>query len=73
MRDPVTKDLLRAELLEMRAEIRAELSELRTETHKGFVEVYRDLSALTRTLWITQLSAVALILVGVGLLLHFKL
>jgi hypothetical protein len=45
---------------------KGELAELRAEMHKEF-------AALTRTIWLTQLSTIGIILVGVGLLIHFKL
>ena len=45
---------------------KADLSALRAEIHEG-------IGKLTITLWITQLSTVGIILVGVGLLVHFKL
>ena len=45
---------------------KADLSALRAEIHGA-------IGKLTTTLWITQLSTVGIILVGVGLLVHFKL
>jgi hypothetical protein len=41
------------------------LAELRAEVHKEF-------SALTRTFWQIQLSAIAVTLVGVGIIVHWK-
>ena len=53
----VTRDYLDMKL-------KAELAELRAEFHKEF-------SALTRAFWQIQLSAIAVTLVGVGIILHW--
>jgi hypothetical protein len=58
--------LLKAGISDLRAELKAGISDLRAEMYKAF-------AGLTTTLWITQLSATGLTLVGVGLLIHFKL
>ena len=55
--------LVTREYLDMK--LKAELSELRAEFHKEF-------SALARTFWQIQLSAIAVTLVGVGIIVHWK-
>jgi hypothetical protein len=53
-------------------EIERELSHLVTkaEFHKEMGDFKAD---LMKTIWLTQLTTIGLILIGVGLLIHFKL
>lgn len=58
-------------------EVHEEVLNLRAEMHKNFgdfkSEMRREFADLIKTIWITQLSTAGIILVGVGLLLHFHL
>lgn len=58
-------------------EVHDEVIDLRAEFHKEFgdfkAEMQRQFSELLKTIWLTQLSAIGIILIGVGLLVHFKL
>ena len=45
---------------------KADLAELKAEIYKSFAE-------LIKTVWLSQLTAMGVILIGVGLLIHFKL
>jgi len=60
----MTPDEVHNELLQLRSEIHKELGDFKAEMQKQFGE-------LIKTLWITQLSTTAIILVGIGLLIHF--
>ena len=61
----------------LRADIHREFGNFRTgmqEQFGGFAAgMQKQFSGLIITIWITQLSALSIILVGVGLLIHFKL
>jgi hypothetical protein len=45
------------------------IAELRAEIHKDFGDFKAD---LMKTLWLTQLSTIAIILVGVGIIVHWR-
>jgi len=47
-----------------------EVLNLRAEIHKEFGDFKTD---LIKTIWITQLSTIGIILIGIGLLIHFRL
>lgn len=47
-----------------------ELANLRAAIHKDLGDFKAD---LMKTLWLTQLSTIGIVLIGVGLLVHFKL
>jgi hypothetical protein len=49
-------------------EVKLELLEFRAEFHKEFGDLKAE---LYKTLWLTQLTTIGIVLVGVGLLLHF--
>jgi hypothetical protein len=57
--------VIHTDIAGLRGVLKSDLSDLRAE-------MYKALAGLTTTIWITQLSATGLILVGVGLLIHFK-
>jgi hypothetical protein len=57
-----TKD----DLASLRAEILKDFGDFKTDIQKQF-------GGLITTIWITQLSTIGIILIGVGLLIHFKL
>jgi hypothetical protein len=56
-------------------EVHSELLEFRIEFHKEFgqfkADLYKSLADLYKTLWLTQLTTIGIVLVGVGLLIHF--
>jgi len=54
----------KADLANLRADIHQDFGDFRTDMQKQF-------GGLIQTLWLTQLSVAGLILVGVGLLIHF--
>jgi hypothetical protein len=45
---------------------KADLADLKAEIYKSFAE-------LIKTLWLSQLTALGVILVAVGLMIHFKI
>ena len=47
-----------------------DVANLRAEFYKALGDFKAD---LIKTIWITQLSAIGVTLIGVGLLIHFKL
>jgi hypothetical protein len=49
-------------------QVHGEVLNLRAEIHKDFGDFKAD---LLKTIWLTQLSTVGIILIGVGLLIHF--
>jgi len=51
-------------------DVHEELMEFKIEIHKLFGDFKTD---LIKTIWLTQLSTIGIILIGVGLLFHFKL
>ena len=61
-------------------EVHDEVRELRVEFYKEFgsfkADLFKELgdfkADLIKTIWITQLSTIGIILLGVGLMLHFK-
>ena len=62
--DAITESI--ADILQSDLATKTDLSTLRADIHQA-------IGKLTTTLWITQLSTVGIILVGVGLLVHFRL
>jgi hypothetical protein len=48
-----------------KVDLQSATAELRAEFHES-------IGKLTTTLWITQLSTIGIILVGIGLLVHFR-
>jgi hypothetical protein len=55
-------------LSNLRADIHKDFGDFRVDLHKSFGDFKAD---LIKTLWQTQLSIAGLILVGVGLIIHF--
>lgn len=55
---------------DFKTEMQKTFGDFKTEIHKAFGDFKTD---LLKTIWLTQLLAIGIILVGVGLLLHFKL
>jgi hypothetical protein len=55
-------------LANLRADIHKDFGDFRVEMHKAFGDFRVD---VVKTLWLTQLSMAGLILVGVGLIIHF--
>jgi hypothetical protein len=51
-------------------QVHDEVINLRAEIHKDFGDFKAD---LIKTIWITQLSTIGIILIGIGLLIHFRL
>ena len=49
-------------------QVHDEVLNLRAEIHKEFGDFKAD---LLKTIWLTQLSTVGIILIGAGLLIHF--
>jgi hypothetical protein len=56
-------------------EVHDELVEFKIEFHKEFgdfkAEMQKQFGDLIKTIWITQLSTIGIILIGVGLIIHF--
>ena len=50
-------------------DVHNEVRQLEIDFHREFGNFKAD---LLKTIWITQLSTIGIILLGVGLLLHFK-
>jgi hypothetical protein len=65
---------------ELRAEIRADFGNFKAQVQSEFgnfkAEIYKNLgdfkADLLKTLWLAQFSMAGIILVGVGILLHWK-
>jgi hypothetical protein len=53
---------------DFRSEIQKSFGDFRADMQKGFGDFKAD---MIKTLWLTQLSMAGLILVGVGLMIHF--
>jgi hypothetical protein len=64
----MTPEQVHDEVLELRAEIQKQFLQFSTEMLKAFGDFKAD---LIKTLWITQLSAIGIILIGMGLLIRF--
>jgi hypothetical protein len=58
-------------------EVHDELIDFKIEVHKMFgefkSEMHKEFGDLIKTIWLTQLSTIGIVLIGVGLLIHFKL
>jgi hypothetical protein len=52
----------------LRGDIHKDFGDFRSDLQKGFGDFK---SELIKTLWLTQLSMAGLVLVGIGLMLHF--
>ena len=57
-------------LAELKAQLHKDLGTFETDLHRDLGSFKAD---LIKTLWLTQLSTIGIILVGTGLLVHFKL
>jgi hypothetical protein len=64
----MTPEEIHEEVLELRVEIQKQFLEFSTEMLKAFGDFKAD---LIKTIWITQLSTIGIILIGMGLLIHF--
>jgi hypothetical protein len=64
----MTPEEVHDEVLNLRAEIRKDFGDFKAEMQKAFGDFKTD---LLKTIWLTQLSTVGIILIGVGLLIHF--
>lgn len=62
----MTADEVHEEILQLRAELHKELGDFKLDMQKQFTE-------LMKTIWIAQLTTIGIILVGVGLLIHFHI
>jgi len=63
------------EVLDLRAEFHKEFGDFKAEMLKAFgdfkAEMRKEFAELIKTIWITQLSTIGIILIGMGLLIHF--
>jgi hypothetical protein len=66
----MTPEQVHDEVINLRAEIHKDFGDFKTEIHKNFGDFKTD---LIKTIWITQLSTIGIILIGIGLLIHFRL
>lgn len=66
----MTPEQVHDEVMEFKIEIHKLFGDFKAEMLKAFGDFKAD---LIKTIWITQLSTIGIILIGVGLLLHFKL
>lgn len=66
----MTPEQVHDEVLNLRTEFHKEFGDLKSDIQKQFGDFKAD---LLKTIWLTQLSTIAIVLVGVGLLLHFHL
>lgn len=66
----MTPEELHDEIINLRAEIHKDFGDFKTEIHKNFGDFKTD---LIKTIWITQLSTIGIVLIGIGLLIHFRL
>jgi len=66
----MTPEEVHDEVINLRAEIHKDFGDFKAEIHKDFGDFKTD---LIKTIWITQLSTVGIILIGIGLLIHFRL
>jgi hypothetical protein len=66
----MTPEDVHEELMQFKIEIHKLFGDFEAEMLKSFGDFKAD---LIKAIWLTQLSTIAIILVGVGLLLHFKL
>jgi len=64
----MTPEEVHEEVLALRLEIQKEFGDFKAEIQKQFGDFKAD---LLKTIWITQLSTIGTILVGVGLMIHF--
>lgn len=62
----MTADEIHEEILQLRAELHKELGDFKLDMQKQFME-------LIKTIWLTQLTTIGIILVGVGLLIRFHI
>ena len=66
----MTPEQVHDEVINLRAEIQKDFGDFKAEIHKDFGDFKTD---LIKTIWITQLSTIGIILIGIGLLIHFRL
>jgi len=64
----MTPEQVHDELSQLRVEIQKQFLEFTSEMLKAFGDFKAD---LIKTIWITQLSAIGIILIGIGLLIRF--
>jgi len=75
----MTPEQVHDEVLEFRAQIHKEFGDFKTEVQKEFgnfkTEMQKEFgnfkTDIVKTLWITQLSTIGIILIGMGLLIRF--
>jgi hypothetical protein len=66
----MTPEDVHDELMDFKVEIHKEFGDFKAEIYKMLGDFKAD---LLKTIWLTQLSTIGIVLVGVGLLIHFKL
>jgi hypothetical protein len=73
----MTAEEVHDEVKDFKIEIHKEFGDFRSEMHKAFgdfkSEMRKEFADLIKTIWLTQLSTIGIILIGIGLLIHFKI
>lgn len=77
----MTPEEVHTELMEFKIEIQKLFGGFKTQMQKDFGDFKAEMlkcfgdfkTDLIKTIWLTQLSTIGVILIGVGLLLHFHL
>jgi len=64
----MTPEEVHNEVGTLRAEIQKDFGDFKTQITKEFGDFKAD---LFKTLWLTQLTTIGIILIGIGLLIHF--
>jgi hypothetical protein len=73
----MTPEDVHEELTDFKIDIHKEFGDFKAEMYKMMgdfkSEMGKEFADLIKTIWLTQLSTSGIVLIGVGLLIHFKL
>ena len=73
----MTDEQIGTQLANLRADFHKDFGDFKADMQKQFSgfkdDMHKQFGGLVITLWITQISTIGVILIGVGLLIHFHL